>query len=144
MGAWMAYLHEQSPHPTSVTGVPVLLEAVGPNGTIQTIATVTSDGTTGTFGYTWTPTTPGQYEIYAVFAGTDSYSFSTASTYASVVQASMPSAAPTPTPTPTNSPVSNVATTADLMTYIIIAAAAIIIAIAIVGLFIMRGLRKKA
>jgi hypothetical protein len=140
MGAWMAYLHEQSPHPTTVTGVPVLLEAVGPNGTIQTIATVTSDGTTGTFGCSWTPTTSGLYEIYAVFAGTDSYSYSTASTYATVVSAPTPAVTPTPTstPTPTNTPVSNLATNADLMTYIVVAAIAIIIAIAVATVLLLR------
>ena len=104
------------------------------------IATVTSDGTTGTFGYSWTPTTPGIYEIYAVFAGTDAYAYSTASTYATVVSAPTPTTTPTPssTPTPTNTPVSNLATNADLMTYIVVAAIAIIIAIAVATLLLLR------
>jgi hypothetical protein len=43
-----------------------------------------------------------------------------------------------PTVTPTATPKSNLATTADLMTYIVAAAIAIIIAIAIVGILILR------
>ena len=142
MGAWMGFLHLQAPHPTSVTGVPVILEAINSTGSIIPIATVTSDGTTGTFGYSWTPTTPGTYEIYAVFAGTDAYAFSTAATYTTVVAAPTATVTPTPTSTPTqsptSSPVANLATNADVMTYIVVAAIAIIIAIAIVGLLILR------
>jgi hypothetical protein len=142
MGAWMAYLHLQAPHPTTVTGVPIILEAVGPDGTLQTLATVTSDGTTGTFGYTWTPTTPGQYEIYAVFAGDDSYAFSTASTYATVVSAptatATPTVTPTPTPVPTNASTASNVNTNTLAMYLALGVVAIIIAIAIVGLLILR------
>jgi len=135
MGDWMAYLHEQAPHPTTVTGVPIVIQAISPDGTLQNIATVTSDGTTGTFAYTWTtPTTPGQYEIYATFVGDDSYAASTASTYATVTQAPTVTATPTPTVTAT----SNLATNASLMTYIVAATIAIIIAIAIVGVLLLR------
>ena len=100
------------------------------------IATVTSN-TQGTFGYTWTPTIPGQYTITATFAGDDSYGYSSAGTYATVV-------APTTTPTRTaTTQPSNLATTADLMTYIVRVGIAIIIAIAIVGALILRKKNKK-
>ena len=72
MGEWMAYLHMQHSVPANVIGVPVLIDAVDPNGNFVPIATVTSD-MSGTFGYTWTPTIPGQYKITATFMGDDSY-----------------------------------------------------------------------
>ena len=131
MSAWMGYLHLQAPYPTNVIGVPVSIDAVDPNGNAVHIASVTSDAT-GTFGYTWTPTMAGQYKITATFAGDDSYSFSTAGTYATVT-------APIATSTPTTTAVpSNLATSADLMTYIVGVGIAIIIAIAIVGALILR------
>jgi hypothetical protein len=138
MGAWEAYLFQQAPCPTNVTGVPVTITAVGPSGTSTPIATVTTDGVTGAFGCAWTPTTPGTYKIYAVYAGDDSYSYSTAATVAVVTAA--PTVTATPTPTPTVAP-SNLATTADLMTYMVIVAIVIIIAIAIATVLL---LRKKA
>jgi hypothetical protein len=132
MGDWMAYLHQQAPYPTNVTGVPISIDAIDPNGNPVHIATVTSNSQ-GTFGYTWTPTTPGQYTITATFAGDDSYGYSSAGTYATVV-------APTTTPIPTTtSQPSNLATTTDLAAYIIGVGIAIIIAIAIAVLI----LRKK-
>ncbi len=131
MGDWMAYLHQQAPYPTNVTGVPVSIDAVDPNGNPVHIATVTSNSQ-GTFGYTWTPTIPGQYTITATFAGDDSYSFSSADTYATVV---VPTT--TPAPTTTTQP-SNLATTSDLAAYIIGVGIAIIIAIAIAVLILRK------
>ena len=132
MGAFMAYLFQQAPCPTNLTGVPVSIDAVDPNGNHVHIASVTSDGTTGQFGCHWTPTIAGQYTIYATYAGDDSYGYSTAATYATIT-----SQTTTATPTTTAAP-SNLATTADIMTYIIVGVIAIIIAIAIVGALILR------
>jgi hypothetical protein len=138
MGAWMEYLHMQTAEPTGVTGVPVSIDAIDPNGNPVHIATVTTDGASGTFGYTWTaPAVPGQYKIIATYAGDDSYSYSSATTYAAVVAPPTATATPTPTPTPTAAP-SNLANTTDLMTYIAIATIAIIIAIAIATVLILR------
>lgn len=140
MATWMEYLHMQQPidglfHNVTITGVPVSIDAVAPEGSSIHIATVTTDGPTGTFGYTWAPTTPGQYKVTATFAGDDSYGNSYATTYVSVGQTT---ATPTPAPaTATPSPV-GLATANDIMTYIIVAAIAIIIAIAIVGVLILR------
>ena len=141
MGAWESYLFQQSPQPTNVAGVPVNIYVVGPSGTETSIGTATTDGMTGTFGLSWTPTTAGLYKVYAVYAGDDSYGYSTASTYVTVsaAQTSAPTSSPTPTATSTSttqtqSSVSN----ADLATYLVIVAIAIIIAIAVVGALLLR------
>jgi hypothetical protein len=82
----------------------------------------------GTFGYTWTPTTAGQYKITATFMGDDSYGSSWAQTYATVTNA--PQATVTPTATPAQQ------SSTDM--YLAGSTIAIIIAIAIVGLLILR------
>jgi hypothetical protein len=132
MGDFMAYLFQQSPCPTNLTGVPVSIDAVDPNGNPVHIATATSVGSSGAFGATWTPTIPGQYTITATFAGTDSYGYSTATTFATVTQAS---ASPTPAPTTTQAAA---VTMGDFAIYLIAAVIAIIIAIAVVGALILR------
>ncbi len=139
MSTWMSYLHMQMPigglyGNVTIQGVPVTLTAVDPNGNTIPIGTVTTDGTTGTFGYTWTaPTVTGNYKITATFAGDDSYSFSWATTYATVVA---PTA--TPTPIPTAAPVTGLATASDLTYGIIAAVIAIIIAVAIATVLMLR------
>jgi hypothetical protein len=131
MSSWMAYLHEQAPYPVNVTGVPVSIDAVDPNGNAVHIATVTSDAS-GTYSYTWMPTLAGDYTITATFAGDHSYGYSSAETHANVANAQ------TFTPTPTQTSEPSAATPADLMTYIALATIAIIIAIAVVGVLILR------
>ncbi len=138
MSTWMEYLYMQAPiggiwGNATITGVPVTLTATSSTGTVYNIGTVTTNGYFGTFTTTWTPPAAGLYTISAVYAGDDSYGSSAASTGLSV-------AAPvaTPTPTPTATPPSNLATQADLMTYIVAVGIAIIIAIAIVGALILR------
>jgi hypothetical protein len=87
------------------------------------------------FTYTWTPDIPGNYTVIATFSGSAGYYGSTAETsfYAS----------PAATPAPTAACQANLATTADLMIYVVVGVIAIIIAIAIVGVFIMQSLRKR-
>jgi hypothetical protein len=131
MGAWMDYLHMQQQMPANVTGVPVSIDAVDPNGNTVHIATVTTD-VSGTFGYIWTPSMAGEYKITATFVGDDSYGSSWAQTYATVTQA------PTSTPAPTATPISDIATSSQVMTYVVVGVIAIIIAIAIVGLLMLR------
>lgn len=72
MSAWMEYLHMQKPLPTNATGVPVTLRAMGSDGSIIEIGTVTSD-LKGHFEYKWTPPTEDTYKIMASFNGDDSY-----------------------------------------------------------------------
>ena len=127
MTKWMEYLHMQHAIPASVTGVPVSLDTLDPNGNFVHIATVTTDGMSGTFGYTWEPEVPGQYTVTATFMGDDSYGSSFATTYVGVVEA--PGASPTPEP-PQTPP--------DSIPYIIGIGIAILIAIAIVGILLLR------
>ncbi len=134
MTAYMEYLHMQKPingfyGNVTVTGVPVSIDVVDPNNNFFHVATVTSDEK-GNFGYTWTPTIPGMYKIMATFAGDESYGRSFASTYATVADG--------PTLAPTAQPISFEATTNTLLMAVAVGVIAIIIAIAIVGVMILR------
>jgi len=136
MSVWMDYTHMQNStllnaHANYI-GVPVTLTAVSSSGATINLGSVTSDGA-GHFAYQWNPTTTGLYTVYATFAGTDSYFSSYAETSATVAITAAPTSTPTATPT-----TSNLATNADIMTYIVVAAVAIIIAIAIVGVLLLR------
>jgi len=114
---------------SNMTGVQITLSVVDSNGNFRDIGTTTSD-VMGNYGFTWTPDIPGNYQVIASFAGTNSYYPSTTSTYLY--------AGETPTAAPTASPPTGLATTADLMTYIVGVGIAMIIAIAIVGLLVLR------
>ena len=137
MSEWMDYLHMQNStllnSPPNCIGVPVSLTAVDPNGNAINIGTVTSLGS-GNFGYQWTPTTAGLYQIYATFAGSNSYFSSYAQTFATV---NTPASTPTSSPAPTST-ASSLVSNSDMLTYLVIVAIAIIIAIAIVGALILR------
>ncbi|MGE5637324.1 MAG: PQQ-binding-like beta-propeller repeat protein, partial [Chloroflexota bacterium] len=130
MSEWMNHLHTQGPIPTNVIGVPVSIDAVDPNNNFVNIAKVTTD-MSGTFSYVWTPTITGPYKITATFAGDDSYGSSYAQTAAIVVNA--PQAPATPEPIQINA-----ATPTDVMTYSLIAAIAVIIALAIVAVLVLK------
>jgi hypothetical protein len=126
MSAWMEYVYMQQPYPTNCTGVQVTLDAYDPNGNFVHLGTATSD-TSGTFGYAWTtPDVPGKYTVIATFAGSESYWPSYAETYAGV------SEAPIVTPPPTY-PIPM-----DYTMSIIGTGIAVIIAVAIVGLILLR------
>ncbi len=84
MNAYMYYLHNQGPNPTSVIGVPVILTAIGSNNTVIDIGTVTTNGFYGTFSKAWTPPDEDTYTIVASFLGDDSYGISSAATGLSV------------------------------------------------------------
>lgn len=130
MSVWMEHVYMQKPSPATFTGVTVSLTAVDPNGNLVQIGTATTDAQ-GLYHYTWTPPNVlGDYKITASFVGTNSYYGSASETAMTVTQA--------PTVAPTAVPQANLATTADLMTYIVVAAVAIIIAIAIATLLILR------
>jgi hypothetical protein len=126
MTQWMEYLHMQKAIPADVKGVPVSLDAVDSNGNAIHIATVMSD-MSGTFGCMWQPEITGKYTVTATFMGDDSYSSSWAETYVGVVEA--PEATPTPEP-PQAAP--------DSIPYIIGATVAIILAVAIATILILR------
>jgi hypothetical protein len=89
MTTQMEYLHMQHPidglyHNETITGVTVYLTAIDSDNNVYDLGTVTSNGYYGTFGYAWTPSEEGLYEIIASFMGDDSYGSSVASTYISV------------------------------------------------------------
>ena len=133
MSLQMEYLHLQKPQTglwqnETITGVPVTLTAIGTDGTVIDIGTVTTNGYYGTFSKAWTPSSQGEYQIIASFAGDDSYGSSWAQTYATVTQAPQATVAPTPSPVQ-QSPT-------DM--YLAASTIAIIIAIAIVGVLILR------
>ncbi len=134
MGTYMEYLHMQQPidgiyHNITITGVPVSIDAVDPNGNYMHIKTVTSD-VSGTFSYTWNPTIAGDYQITATFAGSGGYGSSWAETHVNVVEA--PAATATPTP------ISFDAINSTVTTTIIGGVVAIIIAVALVGVLLLR------
>jgi len=89
MAGWMEYLHMQKPIPADVTGVPVSLDTLDPNGNFVHIGDVTTD-MSGTFGHMWTPEVPGEYTVMATFMGDDSYGSSWAETHVGVVEAPEP------------------------------------------------------
>jgi hypothetical protein len=129
MATYMEYLHMQKPIPSGyiVKGVPVSVDAVDPNGNYVHIADVTSD-VSGTFSYMWTPELAGKYSVTATFMGDVSYGSSWAETAVGVTQAPQATATPTATPAQQSS--------TDM--YLAGSTIAIIIAIAIVGLLILR------
>ncbi len=128
--AWMEYLHMQKAIPPNATGVPVTLTVLDANGNYRTIGTTITD-ITGTYSFMWQPDIPGHYKVFASFAGTKSYGSSMAESAFGVVDA-----APTPSPYP-------VTTLPPTEMYIIGAAIAIIVAVAIVGALIMMMIRKR-
>jgi outer membrane protein assembly factor BamB len=133
----MEYLHMQHPqdgfwHNETISGVPVVLTALGTDGSVIDVGTTTTNGYYGTFGITWTPPNQGEYTIMASFAGDDSYGSSSAAMMLSVG----------PTPTNTEQGSQQVQTPQD-NTPLIYATIAIIAAIAIVGTLIILVLRKR-
>jgi hypothetical protein len=129
MSQFMEAVYEQQSMPTNVTGVPVTLSVIDSNGNNRQIGTTTTNAL-GTFGFNWTPDITGNYTVIATFAGSGSYYGSSAQTY---FHASSPQ-----TPAPTAAPLADVATNANLMTFMAIGVIAIIIAIAVVGLLLLR------
>ncbi|MDR2707922.1 MAG: hypothetical protein LBB87_04175, partial [Nitrososphaerota archaeon] len=87
MAALMEQIHMQAQvggiyGNVSLVGVPVSLDVLGPNGNYYNIGTTTSDGYSGTFGFSdWVPEVAGQYTVTATFMGDESYGSSYATTY---------------------------------------------------------------
>jgi hypothetical protein len=133
----MEFIHKQQPidgiwHNLTMTGVPVMLTAIGSDGSVIDIGTTTTSAYYGTFSEAWTPPKADTYQIIVTFTGDDSYGSSGAATAVVVGPAS-----PTPTPVVTAAPIT-AATPTDLMTYMVAGVIAIIIAIAVVGILILK------
>jgi hypothetical protein len=126
---WMEYVYMQKGRPTNTTGVPITLSVVDANGNFRDIgSTVSNDGF---FSLNWKPDITGQYTVYVSFAGSESYYSSHA-----VSAFSVDAVAPTPAPQP-------VAALPPLDTYIFAGVAAIIIAVALVGVVLLLAVRKR-
>ena len=80
MTGWMGYVYQQQPEPANFTGVQVTLSVLDSNGNHRTIGTTTTNAQ-GEYGFAWTPDIPGNYTVYASFAGTNAYFGSSASTF---------------------------------------------------------------
>ncbi|MGD6806145.1 MAG: PQQ-binding-like beta-propeller repeat protein [Candidatus Bathyarchaeia archaeon] len=124
--AWMEYVYMQKPKPTNVTGVEVTLNVYDSNGNYRPIGVAKTDAS-GMFTYTWTPDIEGSYLLIANFAGTNSY-YPTSAESSFVVSA----AAPTPIIE------QQVVNMPPIELYVIAMGMAIIIAVAIATLLILR------
>jgi hypothetical protein len=129
MSAWMNHLYAQQSIPANVSGVSVSIDAIDPNNNAVHIGDTTTD-ISGTYGFTWKPTISGDYKISATFMGSNSYGSSFAETHATVVDA------PTALATTTQIPQSSQEQPMEL--YFAISTVAIILAIAVVGLLILK------
>jgi hypothetical protein len=131
MTTQMEYLHMQQPIDgiwgnETMTGVPVSLDVFDPNENYVHIGDVTTDGYSGTFGFTWEPEVPGQYRVTATFMGDDSYGSSFATTYVTVNEAPPATATPEPPETPPDN---------TALMYVILVAVVIAIIIGLLALF---------
>jgi len=129
-GDWMPYVYMQKPKPSNTTGVSVTIDVVDANGNFRNIGKTTTDST-GAYSLQWTPDISGKYTVMATFAGSESYWPSYAESSFAVSN-----------PTPTASPIQQISLP-PTETYFAISTAAIIIAIAIVGLLIILVIRKR-
>ncbi len=127
--AWMEYIYMEKPRPTNVTGVTVALSVVDANGNQREIGTTTANAD-GFFSFDWQPDIDGQFTVTATFAGSESYWPSHAVTAFNVDAA--------PAPTQTSETTINLPPTEM---YIAASTIAIIVAIALVGVLL---LKKKA
>jgi hypothetical protein len=130
MSAWMEYVYMQQPKPADVVGVEVVLSVLDPNNNYYEVGRTTSDAD-GFFKLAFTPDVPGEYSIYAKFAGSESYWPSSAVTAISVQEAPEATAVPTQAP----------ATLSEQ--YFLPMSIGIIAAIAIVGAIVVLLLRRK-
>jgi hypothetical protein len=133
MSQQMEYLHLSQPigglwNNVTVTGVPVSLTAIGENGTVVDLGTATSNGYSGVFSKAWTPPAEDNYQIIATFAGDDSYGSSMSTTAVSAG----------PAPAPITFPEQPTQVIPDYTLSIIGAAIAMIIALAIATVLILR------
>jgi hypothetical protein len=130
MAAWMGYVYQQQPEPTSFTGVPVTISVLDSNGNHYVIGTAMTDQS-GMYTLSYTPAIAGNFTVYATFAGTQGYWPSSAET-SFVATAAAATIAPTATPT------SGLASTATVE-YIGVAIIIVIIIIgAVLALLMMR------
>ena len=129
MTQWTSYLYMQKQKPSNATGVPVSIDAIDPNGNYIHLGDVTSDSQ-GQYSLKVDSNTlaagAGTYKVIASFTGSKSYYSSSAQTAISLTDA-----APTASPVP-------VASLPPTEMYFAISTVAIIVAIAIATIVIVR------
>ena len=130
-GDWMKYVYAQFPRPPNATGVEVTLTVLDANGNYREIGKTTTDAS-GFYSFDWKADIPGKYTVYASFAGSKSYFPSLAENAFTVDSAASVTASPYP----------EIALPPTEM-YILSAAAAIIVAIAIGFAITILVLRKR-
>jgi hypothetical protein len=130
MSDWMLYVHNQFGRPEEVLGVEVTISVYDPNGNFYDVATATTDDS-GFYKAMFTPPVPGEYTVFAWFAGTKAFYPSYTQTALGVTEA------PAATPGPTEPP----ASPADM--YILPGISGIIVAVVVIGLIIILMLRKR-
>jgi hypothetical protein len=99
MSDWMLYVYKQFARPADAVGVEVVVSVLDPNNNCYEVGRATSDAS-GYFRCSFTPAVPGEYTIYASFAGSKAYYGSSAETGINVENAPTATPAPTPTPAP--------------------------------------------
>jgi hypothetical protein len=118
--------------PTNITGVPVVLTIIDPNGNWQQIGNITTNAQ-GHYSFAWTPTISGLYTVTAAFAGSGAYYRSSSQTVLSVTD-------PATTATPTAHPIQSAA---DM--YFVPAIAGLFVLIIIVAIVLaLLMVRKRA
>ena len=125
MGDWMLYVYKLFPRPAETMGVDVSIDVIDANGNFRNIGTATSDAS-GFYSLDWMPDIPGKYTVIATFAGSEAYYASYDETAFVVDQA--PESTPPPEPTP--APITD--------TYVMGFGIAILAAVIILGLLILR------
>jgi outer membrane protein assembly factor BamB len=135
MAEWMSYLYGQNAtlinSPPSPKGVPVRLFAIGSDGSVSEIGSATSDSS-GKYAIAWTPSKADTYRITATFDGSGSYFGSWDETSLLISQDA------TVTPAPTASGLTLDAVNASITMNIAAVGVAIIIAIVVVGVLLLR------
>jgi outer membrane protein assembly factor BamB len=130
MTDWMGYVYQQMPEPTDFTGVQVQIAVLDSNGNHYPIGYTTTD-VSGSYSLTWTPEIPGNFTVFATFAGTNGYWPSYAEDHFHVMQEPVVTPAPTPVPQ------------APVGTYFTVSTIAIIVAIAVATIVIVLMLRRR-
>ena len=106
------------------------LSVLDSNGNHRTIGTTTTNAQ-GEYGFAWTPDIPGNYTVYASFAGTNAYFGSSASTF-------FYASSPPSTSAPTVSPVSDLASNTTVMYAVVAMIIVFIVGITVVALLVTR------
>ena len=122
---WMEYVYMQKGRPTNTTGVPVTLMVIDSNGNYREIGQTTTDSM-GMYSLTWKPDIEGSYTVIASFGGSQSY-------WPSYAESTFAVSAPQPTASP---PATFTLPPTEM--YFAASTAAIIIAIAIVAVLVLR------